>query len=65
MQIDVSVIKASGKQPERVRARSLFCYWAVRELGFTTTSLGRKPGISQPAVSQAVRRDEALAAEEG
>jgi hypothetical protein len=26
-----------GKQPVKVKARSLFCYWAVRELGFTMT----------------------------
>ncbi len=28
-----------GKQPVKVKARSLLCYWAVRELGYTMTDL--------------------------
>lgn len=62
---DPAQVLAAGKQPERVRARSLFCYWAVRELGYSATELGRKLGLSQPAVSQAVRRGEMLAGERG
>jgi hypothetical protein len=27
--------------PERVAGRSLLCYWAVRELGMTTTEVGK------------------------
>ena len=65
LDIDPSQIKVAGKQPEKVRARSLFCYWAVRELGFTATALAREMGISQPAVNLAVRRGEKLAAEQG
>ncbi len=40
-----------GKQPVKVNARSLFCYWAVRELGLTMADLAPKLNISQPAVS--------------
>ncbi len=65
LKIEPPQVTAPGKQPERVRARSLYCYWGVRELGYSTTALGRSLGISQPAVSQAVRRGELLAAEEG
>ena len=45
-----------GKQPIRVKARSLFCHWAVHELGFTMTELTQKLKISQPAVSISVQR---------
>jgi len=65
LEIDPAMVKAPGKQPDRVRARSLYCYWAVRELGHSTIALARELGISQPAVSQSVRRGEALAAERG
>ncbi len=65
LETDPAQVRAVGKQPERVRARSLFCYWAVRELGYSATSLGRELGVSQPAVSQAVHRGELLAAKQG
>ncbi len=54
-----------GKYPSIVRARSLFCYWAVKELGVSATALARKLGQSQPAVSMAVRRGEKIAAAGG
>ena len=54
---------SAGKQPLRVRARSLLCYLAVRELGMTTTAVARKVGLTQPAVSRAVERGRGLARE--
>jgi hypothetical protein len=63
LEIDAAEVRARGKQPQRVKARSLLCYWAVRELGMTATALGRELGISQPAVSQAVQRGELLVRE--
>jgi REP element-mobilizing transposase RayT len=50
-----------GKQPLKVRARSLFCYWGVHELGHTMTSLAKQLNQSQPSVSISVRRGEAVA----
>ncbi len=50
-----------GNQPLRVKARSLVCYWAVRELGMSGTSVGKLLGIGQPAVSRAVMRGEKFA----
>ena len=47
-------IYESGKYPQNVKARSLFCHWAVRELGLT-----------QPAVSISVKRGQAIADENG
>ncbi len=54
-----------GKYPQTVKARSLLCYWAVRELGISATELARQIGISQPAISQSVKRGEAIAKENG
>jgi REP element-mobilizing transposase RayT len=54
-----------GKYRQTVKARSLLCYWAVRELGISATELARRIGISQPAISQSVKRGEAIAKENG
>jgi putative transposase len=54
-----------GKQPVKVKTRSLFCYWAVRELGFTMADLAPKLNISQPAVSISAQRGERIALENG
>jgi putative transposase len=50
-----------GKQPQKVKARSLFCFWAVRELGMTLRELAKQLGLSPPAVGYAVERGEAIA----
>jgi len=54
-------ILSPGKQPERVRARSLVCYWAVKELGMNCTAVAKLFGIIQSSVSRAVGRGERLA----
>jgi hypothetical protein len=54
-----------GKQPVRVQARSLFCFWAVRELGYTMVDLALKLNISPPAVSISTQRGERIVAEKG
>jgi REP element-mobilizing transposase RayT len=54
-----------GKHPQTVKARSLLCYWAVRELGMSATELARRIGVSQPAISQSVKRGEVIAKENG
>ena len=38
----------------------MLCYWAVRELGETEIKIARELGITQPAVSVAVKRGEKL-----
>ena len=45
-----------GKEGNRVSARSLLCYWAVRGLGLSMTELSRKLGLSLSGVSQSVNR---------
>jgi len=54
-----------GKYPKVVMARSLFSYWAVRELGVSATELARRMKLTQPAVSISVRRGGKIAQEEG
>lgn len=54
---------APGRYPKVVQARSLLCFWAVRELGVTATQLAGQMGLSQPAVSIAVKRGERIAEE--
>lgn len=63
--IDPEEIFQPGKQPLKVKARSLFCYWAVRELGFTMADLAPKLNITQPAVSISAQRGEKIASENG
>ena len=50
-----------GKERRRVRARSLLCYRAVRELGMSMTALAIEIGLSVSAISMAVRRGEQYA----
>jgi putative transposase len=65
LNIDPEKVWQKGKHPETVRARSLFCYWAARELGITMKELADKLGLTPPAVSLSVRRGETLAIEFG
>lgn len=56
-------IFSKSRQKAKVKARSLFCYWAARELGISLTELARQLGISAPAVSYAVERGEGITRE--
>lgn len=61
--VSVKAIITGGKQPDRVKARSLAAFWAVKELGMNGTAVGRKIGLTQSAVSRAVQRGEQLSEE--
>jgi putative transposase len=63
LRIDKKEITRSGRYPRRVEARSVLCYWASRELGMSTIALSKRLGISQPAVSQSIRRGERIVSE--
>jgi REP element-mobilizing transposase RayT len=63
--IDKSQIFLPGKERNRVKARSLFCYWAVRELGISMMELSNRLELSMAGISQSVRRGEMIAEEEG
>lgn len=61
LMVDQEKVWALGKHREIVQARSLLCYWAVRELGMTMISLARRLDQSVPAIGKAVVRGERLA----
>lgn len=61
--IEVKDIFLKGKYQKRVKARSLFCFWAVRELGMTLTELAGHLAISVPGVGYSVARGEKIAKE--
>ena len=61
--VEKAVIYSKGRRKIQVAARSLLCYWAVRELGLTATELAKRLGMTQPAVSYAVVRGERIAKE--
>jgi len=61
--IEIRRVFAAGKNRQTVRARSLLCYWAVRDVGMTMTFLSKKLGLSLSAVSQSVQRGEQIATE--
>jgi putative transposase len=61
VQIEPTELWAAGKQPKRVEARSLLCYWAVRNLGISMAELSRRLKLSLSGVSLSVKRGEAIA----
>ena len=65
MGVDQGQIWEPGKERNRVKARSLLCYWAVRELGIAMTELSRRLGLSLSGVGLSVRRGEILARSKG
>ena len=56
---------AKGKYPRIVEARSLLCFWSVRELGLSMASLGRELGLTIPAISNSVKKGEQIASSKG
>jgi len=63
--VEAEAVWASGRYRRIVEARSLLCYWAVKELGTPMSALGRRLGISIPAVSKSVTRGQNIAKERG
>jgi len=61
--MDVSEVWSAGKYRHVVEARSLLCYWAVRDLGLSMTSLAKKLNLSVAAIGQSVERGEWLVKE--
>ncbi len=61
----VADIFLKGKQQIRVKVRSLFCFWAVQELGISLTDLAKRLGISVPGVGYSVERGRRIARENG
>jgi len=64
-QIESDEIFTPGRQKLKMNARSLTCFWAVRELGMTLTELARTFKMSVPGIGYAVVRGEKLAQDRG
>jgi putative transposase len=54
-------IMDSGKNRKSVQARSILCYWATDQLRISQTQLAHMLNLTQPAVSEAVKRGRQLA----
>jgi REP element-mobilizing transposase RayT len=63
MSIPVELVWEKSRRPQVVDARSLFCFWASKELGISMTDLAKRLNLTQPAISIAARRGERLARE--
>ena len=61
LDMDTAAVWASGRYRHIVKARSLLCYWAVRELGTSMALLSKMLNISIAAVSKSVVRGEKIA----
>ena len=64
LKVETEEVLRAGKQPIRVKARDLLCYFANRELGMSTVHLARILKIGQPAISRSVQRGEKIAENE-
>ncbi|MBW1726801.1 MAG: transposase [Deltaproteobacteria bacterium] len=62
-QLKSAEILLPTKQRYRVKARSLLCFWTVKELGISSIAVANRLGITQPAVSRLAQRGEKLAIE--
>ena len=58
--LETQEVLAPGKYPQNVKARSVLCYWATRELGMTTIELSKKLRLSQPTISQSAKRGQKI-----
>ena len=61
--IEPDEVYSKGKQYRKVKARSLLCYWASRELGISHTELAKRFELSLAAIGFSVERGELIAKE--
>jgi putative transposase len=65
LEMDIDEVLTAGRYPQTVKARSILLYWAHRELGISTVDLAKRVNLSQPSVSQSIKRGEKLIMEKG
>jgi hypothetical protein len=51
---------SKGRQQPKVKAKSLLCFWAIRELGMLLIDLAREFQMSIPGVGYAVVKGETI-----
>ena len=62
LNVTPQIVLATGRHRKTVEARSLMCFWAVRELGISMSEIARKLNLSITAVSKSVARGAKTAA---
>lgn len=65
LEIEEEEVWAKGRYRRIVEARSLLCYWGVRELGLSMSLLSNRLGLSIPSISDSVARGQKIATEKG
>ena len=58
--IEKEDLYSKSRQKVRAEARSVFCYWGVRELGLEGTRMAKRLNMSQPGVAYSVRKGEKI-----
>ena len=61
LEIEPDEVFSKGRQNRKVRARSLLCFWAARELGMPHTALAKRLEMSLSGVGFSVERGESIA----
>ena len=62
-EMEIREVLSKGRQNRKVLARSLLCFWAVRELGVPLRDLAKKLGMSGPGIGYAVGQGVPIALE--
>jgi REP element-mobilizing transposase RayT len=65
LEMDPEELIGSSKARKATKARALFCYWAVREMGMPMTEIAKRLKVALPTVSVAVQRGAAHVAADG
>lgn len=63
--VEANRIFMRSKQRDIVKARNLFCYWAVKELRMSMTEVANKLNVTISAVSQSFKKGDDLCSSEG
>ncbi len=63
--IELTDLSVRSRDQQRIDARDMFCYIAVKNLRYSGVQVGEQLGIQRAAVSHAVRRGGVLAGKEG
>ena len=58
--IEKGDIFSRSREKMKSEARALFCFWAVRSLGYGQRELARRLGMTQPGVGYAVIKGERI-----
>lgn len=63
--LEKDAIHYRGRYTDIVKARDLFSYWAVREIGVKSSEIARLFNLTPSAISASTRRGEKMTKKEG